>query len=87
MTIEKFQQIRMRDGRRQEPDKPLLWEQVVGHVKNMNLGEEVMAKVLHKARTVPPGAWRHFLQNINTHIANITKATQSERENEKPEQE
>jgi hypothetical protein len=75
MSIQKF---RIDNGTKaSQQAKPVLWGAVVSHVKKLNLSPELTEQVLYKAKTLSPGSWNHFLENINVHITNITRANKA----------
>ena len=51
----------------------LSYDKVVRHINKLSLSEEITKRLIRKARSIPHGALPHFVQNINTHIANTNK--------------
>jgi hypothetical protein len=51
----------------------ITFDMVVNYVKQMELENDVAVALINKARIIPPGTWGHFIENINTHIANCTR--------------
>ncbi len=47
------------------------YEKVERFVLAMELPEEITKKLLHKAKTIPQGSLKHFIDNINLHITNM----------------
>ncbi len=69
--------------------KPLVvidYEKVARFITNMELPEDITKKLLHRARTVPQGSLRHFIDNINLHISNFGGQTEKKVEDVKDEQ-
>lgn len=71
MTIENFKINKDRPL----PNNALTWARVSDHINKLSLSQSLTDALTKKARAMSPGAWRHFLKNINTHIANITRSS------------
>ena len=68
------------NGETNQMNNNVTFEIVVHYVKKMGLEDNVTVAILNKARKVPPGALGHFLNNINTYIANITRETHHDKQ-------
>ncbi len=69
MTVQKIS-IRENNYMREQT---ITFDRVMEQIKKMRLDEAVTVALINKARQVPPGSLSHFLLNINTYIANLTR--------------
>ncbi len=54
-------------------EQTITFERVMEQIKKMGLEETVTFALINKARQIPPGSLSHFLLNINTYVANLTR--------------
>lgn len=54
-------------------DPQMTFEEVARRVKAMGFNEDLTSRLLHKARSMPPGSLGYFVNNINTFLANLTQ--------------
>lgn len=74
MSIQQFGFTTSTGEPRPQPIKKLLsYEKIAVHIQSLGLPDDLTEKLLLKARSIPQGALRHFLENINLHISNLSK--------------
>ena len=55
-------------------DPQMDFEELVIRVRRMGFSEDMTSRLLNKARAMPPGSLKHFLENITVHMANLNRA-------------
>lgn len=74
MSIQKFSFSIIGGERVKQNKEPhVTFDFVLECIKRMNLGAPTMTSLVNKARSMPPGTLPHFLKNIHTYVANLTK--------------
>jgi hypothetical protein len=78
MTVQNFK-MSVNGDNNQMNTKVITFEIAVERIKHMGLETNVTVALIGKARTVPPGSLEHFVNNIQTHIANVVRETNEQK--------
>ncbi len=71
MSIQNFK-IKINTGPNTNP-LPATLDGVIKQLEAMGLESGVALAVIKKAKSLPPGTLDHFLNNIHTYVANLTR--------------